>query len=64
MTKQHFKALADALRGVRPDSTASEYELWYAQWREDIDAVAIACRVFSPAFDYDRFIEACGARVQ
>ena len=46
MTRQHFEAIAEALRL----SEASQ---------ETIDAVAKVCNRYNPNFDWDRFDVAC-----
>jgi hypothetical protein len=57
MTKQHFIALADALRAMRP----SEREITiltgeYAQWKRDVEAVAQVCLGCNPRFNYQTFM--------
>ena len=46
MTRQHFQAIAEALRL----SEASQ---------ETIDAIAKVCDKYNPNFDYDKFDMAC-----
>ena len=46
MTRQHFRAIAEALRL----SEASQ---------ETIDAIAKVCDVYNPNFDWDKFDTAC-----
>ena len=62
MTRQHFKALADAPKEERPA------EHWDAnkrlQWDKDVEAVARACKHFNPGFKPQRFFDACGGLFQ
>jgi hypothetical protein len=55
MTKKHFKALAEELRTQRPLVDPKKYE----QWRQDIEAIARACKNFNPQFSTNLFLEAC-----
>jgi hypothetical protein len=58
MTRQHFKALADALASERPgDSWDANKKI---QWMQDCKAVASVCKHFNPGFKPDRFYTACG----
>lgn len=54
MSKKHFIALADALRGVRP--LLPESNAAVIQWARDVDAIADVCARSNPAFKRDRFI--------
>lgn len=62
MTRKHFKALAESLKGCKP-SKYDEDGGWsseYHTWKVCCNAVAKSCQVFNPAFDTARFLEACG----
>lgn len=69
MTRKHFRALADALRSVRPgrlmrDATSPDELLYlrgaWGQWNVAVVEIARAVRQFNPSFDRDRFFSACG----
>lgn len=53
MSKKHFTALADALRGTKPTRGMSTGCI--DQWEADVDAVARVCTRFNPAFDRTRW---------
>ena len=55
MTRQHFRALAEALASVRP----SEQHVQRAQWEIDVLAISAVCEESNPAFDRLRFFDAC-----
>ena len=50
MTKQHFEALADSIRGIMSPEARLQAAV----------AVASAALRFNPRFDADRFYKACG----
>ena len=58
MTRQHFKALAEALKYNRPADNWDANKK--AQWDLDCKAIASACARFNGGFKRDRFIDACG----
>lgn len=61
MSKKHFIALARKLHEAKPE--AAQVMLTQAeitQWRRDVKAVADVCSDSNPAFDYHRFLDACG----
>ena len=53
MTKQHFIALADALRASKP---AEENDAAHVQWLADVGAIAIACKAANPRFNEIRWL--------
>lgn len=56
MTKQHFQALAVALRDARPSTNpVDERHLAWSRVREQ---VMVACMLFNPRFDRTKFIMA------
>ena len=57
MTRKHFQALAETLKGSRPWNIDSAARF---QWEADVKAVASALRQFNPRFNNARFLEACG----
>jgi hypothetical protein len=57
MTKKHFKALAEALKNLRPEDKDSAA---FHMWKHSCAAVADTCRTANPRFDRARFYEACG----
>lgn len=59
MTKKHFIALADALRGTRPDmeDNHAPHLLARQQWRDDVRAVADFCQAQSPRFKRERWMD-------
>jgi hypothetical protein len=61
MTKKHFIALAQQLKAVKPHDEAS---MSYAldAWYEACNAVATACKRHNPAFNWTRFMDACGVQ--
>jgi hypothetical protein len=58
MTKQHFIALADALRETRPiqtdDSLLHQTEEW--QWNQDVQAIASVCARANSRFNRERWL--------
>jgi hypothetical protein len=61
MTRKHFIVLAKSLKECKP-SKYDEDGGWsreYHTWRTCCIAIANSCRVFNPAFDSARFLEAC-----
>ena len=54
MTKKHFKALADVIK-LAADSGMSQQQL-----RAIAVGIALVCKRDNPAFNRDKFIEACG----
>lgn len=61
MTKKHFKALAEELRGVRPEGEFSpQRQREFLVWSRCIHAVEDVCREVNPRFDRERFRTACG----
>lgn len=59
MSRKHFEALADALAWLRPQRIDAER---FAQWVNDVDAIASVCARFNPLFDRARFDAACRER--
>jgi hypothetical protein len=57
MSKQHFEALAEALRSARPPNPG----LMRLAWVETCRSVADVCARFNGRFDRARFLRACGA---
>jgi len=60
MIRQDFEQLADALRGCRPDVMKSGLHavvLELDTWENCVDAVAAACVVSNPAFDFTKFAD-------
>ncbi len=51
MSKKHFIALADALKGVRPLDNTPGASLAITYWKDTIDEVAKVCYRFNPQFD-------------
>lgn len=60
MTRQHFKAIADAFRRTKPLDTGAGVAWGYSQWSKDVEAVAYALGQFNSQFDRDKFLAACG----
>lgn len=58
MTRKHFKALADVLKGTRPELTEAHPDA-LAHWETTMYAVASVCRSFNPNFNAGRFYAAC-----
>lgn len=64
MTRKHFKALADALKRVKPAKSdfisedAANQAAW--TWERTVDAVAGMCREANDLFDRAKFLTACG----
>lgn len=59
MTKQHFKALAGALKAVRPNVKIRKNSPTYRAWQRCVVSVAIECNTFNHNFDYHKFYKAC-----
>lgn len=55
MTKQHFIALADALRLTEPTDTAGATE--YQQWKCTVAAIADVCARQNPRFNRERWLD-------
>ena len=55
MTKKHFIALADAMRGTCENWADSPRSPERQQWLNDVDAVAGVCARFNGRFDSDVF---------
>lgn len=51
MTRKHFKAIAEAIKTLDAPPEAK---------REFAAAMARVCRSTNPAFDWTKFMEACG----
>lgn len=62
MTRQHFKAIADALNEVRTTVVMTRNPLLAKHAALDAAAhnLADACAEFNPRFDRDKFLKACG----
>jgi hypothetical protein len=58
MTRQHFKALAEALKFERPGANWDPNKR--VQWEQDCKAIADVCNRFNGGFKRDRFLSACG----
>lgn len=58
MTKQHFIALAAALRSEKPGDNWSPNKC--VQWELDTLAIASVLASFNPRFNRERFLKACG----
>ena len=56
MTKKDYILIAKVFAGTRPNSGDSKLE---DQWTYDIHVMADALERQNPAFDHDRFINAC-----
>lgn len=57
MTRKHFKLLAEALKDSMPEPTD---ETAMSQWQKSCKHVAGVLRQANPAFNRDKFLEACG----
>lgn len=57
MTKKHFKALAEAMKNIKPDESWLERS---RQWENDLCTIAQVAEQFNPLFNRDRFYEAAG----
>ena len=58
MSKKHFIALADALRGTRPSQRDIEMLTGeYQQWKRDRDAIAQICILSNAYFKLDRWLD-------
>lgn len=57
MTCKHFQALAAMLKQSRPDNPVDRIR-WYALCNQ----LADFCRSQNARFDYDKFLQACGAK--
>lgn len=71
MTRKHFIQLAKNLKNSRPVSPRTDnlslwdqtvYEACLHQWKRSRDAVASACQMSNPGFDWDRFMAACSEK--
>lgn len=64
MTKQHFEALADGLRIVKPHPGPGVHPMAYSTamytWQRTVKAVADVCAASNGNFDRGRFNAACG----
>ena len=66
MTRQHFEAMAKALRDSRPEAPAHDAPAGHAthystqvwQWRKTALKVSDACAGFNANFDRQRFLDA------
>lgn len=59
MTKRHFIALADVLRGLEPEIPTAPYPAYGAsrrQWEATVDALADFCQSQNPQFDRERWL--------
>jgi hypothetical protein len=56
MTKQHFRALAQALAKRRPDDSMSTE---YLNWEHTCQAIGRVCLQFNPHFSWPTFWSAC-----
>lgn len=63
MTKKHFIALADAMRTTKPESeidimgvASSEYTAELAQWKQDVNIIALVCASHNPQFNRERWL--------
>ena len=66
MSRIDFEALAAALKQARIDAITTRSkadDIGYAQWRDDVAAVAAVLRADNPRFDLHRFLKASGAEV-
>ena len=52
MTKKNFIALAETMQRTRPDNTAPSF----AQWKDDVQALADFCQSQNPQFDRERWL--------
>lgn len=60
MTRQHFKAIADALKASKPKESAGLRSVLVDQWRVTAEAVRDSIRQFNGNFNRDRFDRAAG----
>lgn len=58
MTRQHFEAIAEALRSEKPADNWCPNK--HVQWALDCKSIAFALSRFNGRFDRDRFLRACG----
>ena len=52
MTKKNFIALAETMQRTRPDNTAPSF----AQWKDDVQALADFCQAQNPQFNRARWL--------
>jgi hypothetical protein len=57
MTRKHFQAIADSFKATRPEKRKRAAR---AQWGHDVQEMARTLSRFNSAFDFVRFVEACG----
>lgn len=66
MTRKHFKAIADAMRDVRPHYTTEAGKEFrrveLCQWEKGCEELARTLRQFNPLFDKGKFLDACGVK--
>ena len=60
MTRQHFIAIAGALRVSRPIVKVRKNSPTYKQWKRCVVNIGIELYSFNSAFNQYRFYEACG----
>ena len=63
MTKKHFKAIAEALKDMKPSYTMLDCPE-FQQWQRDVVAMERVCSKFNPNFNNLRFLAACGLEEQ
>ena len=62
MTRKHFEALARALRWSRPPGGILNGTEEMKVWTECVLQTAAVCADSNPAFDFNRFQDACMGR--
>ena len=64
ITRKHFKLIAESLKDSTPEprdfDTPEMYEVAAGQWRDCCKHVGGVLRQTNPAFNRDRFLDACG----
>lgn len=60
MSKKHFKALADALAGVKPLPNTPGSALAMTYWKDTVGSIANVCQRFNSNFNRNKFEDACG----